>query len=564
MGEPILAAQNTWFSQGGTSVKRASITQIDIVNGPYTPTSTVTSSWDASAAKDGSVMAYVEGTKLTIAGNGSGKVYANADSSYAFSVSSGSDRFTKLTTIRGCNLFDTSNATTFKNMFDRASVLSSLDVSNWNTSKVTSMQNMFQGCISIEELDLSKWDVGEVTSMQNMFYSQESLGAMKLQTIGSVGNWNTGKVTSMKSMFCYCKNLEVLDVSNWDTHSVTTMRLMFDECISLTALDVSKWNTGKVTDFSGMFQGSTNAGDMKLTKLDVSNWDTSSATEMTHVFYGCAQLTELDLSNWDVSKVTNMTHIFTDCYKMKRYNFSGWNTASLTNMDCMFNDNHALTSIDVSDFDTGKVTDFDQLFEYCPNLKTIIGLDKWDTTSLTHAQQTFSGCSSLTELNLSSWDTSKITHFNDMFNGCTKLKTIYVSDKWTASALSSGQDANMFAGCTSLIGGDGTVFSSNSINASYARIDGGTENPGYLTNIDDPTQLLIKTGTLHKMGISVRQVTGGTSKYTTSEMVNALKDASSDISEQSGIIYRIANALEGKATPVSIKVSFDNGVLTIE
>ena len=67
--QPILAQSDTWFTQGGTSVKRASITEIEIKDS-YTPSGSVTASWDASAAKDGSVMAYVEGTKLIIAGNG--------------------------------------------------------------------------------------------------------------------------------------------------------------------------------------------------------------------------------------------------------------------------------------------------------------------------------------------------------------------------------------------------------------------------------------------------------------------------------------------------------------
>ena len=40
----------------------------------------------------------------------------------------------------------------------------------------------------------------------------------------------------------------------------------------------------------------------------------------------------------------------------------------------------------------------------------------------------------------------------------------------------------MFSGCTSLVGGSGTAYSvSHNDDASYARIDGGTSNPGYFT-----------------------------------------------------------------------------------
>ena len=39
----------------------------------------------------------------------------------------------------------------------------------------------------------------------------------------------------------------------------------------------------------------------------------------------------------------------------------------------------------------------------------------------------------------------------------------------------------MFEGCTSLVGGQGTTYDSSHTDASYARIDGGSSNPGYLT-----------------------------------------------------------------------------------
>ena len=34
---------------------------------------------------------------------------------------------------------------------------------------------------------------------------------------------------------------------------------------------------------------------------------------------------------------------------------------------------------------------------------------------------------------------------------------------------------------TSLVGGNGTIYDANHIDKTYARVDGGTDNPGYLT-----------------------------------------------------------------------------------
>jgi hypothetical protein len=64
-----------------------------------------------------------------------------------------------------------------------------------------------------------------------------------------------------------------------------------------------------------------------------------------------------------------------------------------------------------------------------------------------------------------------------MFSGCTQLTTIYGGD-WDLSL--PEDDGNMFAGCVSLVGGNGTSYNSNHTDATYARIDrAGT--PGYFT-----------------------------------------------------------------------------------
>ena len=216
--KPVLAPSSSWYK--GTTAKNT-ITEISLVDS-YTSTGSETESWDASAAGNGSVMAYIDGTKLILAGNGYGKIFANADSSYAFGGNTSSTKFSSLTTVTGMELFDTSRVTDMSNMFYNCWKLTSLDVSNFNTSNVTNMSYMFYSCRNLTSLDVS--------------------------------NFNTANVTDMHFMFYGC-GLTSLDLSNFDTSNVTDMHNMFNSCSKLTTIYASdRWSTANVTSSSNMFK----------------------------------------------------------------------------------------------------------------------------------------------------------------------------------------------------------------------------------------------------------------------------------------------------------------------
>lgn len=142
------------------------------------------------------------------------------------------------------------------------------------------------------------------------------------------------------------------------------------------------------------------------------------------------------------------------------------NTSAVTNMYGMFGGCTALTSIDVSHFNTTKVTDMTFMFQNCKKLK---------------------------DLDLSDFNTSKVTSMQAMFMNCNNLSVIYVGNKWTTNKVTSS--SNMFKDCTNLVGSKGTRYNANHVDASYAHIDGGTSNPGYLSprrgdaNVDETVDI---------------------------------------------------------------------------
>ncbi|MBO4905549.1 MAG: BspA family leucine-rich repeat surface protein, partial [Bacteroidaceae bacterium] len=159
------------------------------------------------------------------------------------------------------------------------------------------------------------------------------------------------------------------------------------------------------------------------------------------------------------------------------------NTSEVTNMSNMFYCCEALTSIDLSRFNTAKVTDMSCMFMNCETLPSL-NLSSFNTAKVTTMYRMFRGCEALTSLDLSSFNTVKVTDMKMMFYYCTHLKTISVSEYWNTTAVKTSND--MFAYCTRLVGGAGTTYDANHVDVSYAHIDGGTSNPGYLTAMIEP------------------------------------------------------------------------------
>ena len=107
-------------------------------------------------------------------------------------------------------LIDTSNCTSFANIFQYNTKINQLDCQDWNTSKITSLQNAFGGCTSIKELDLSNWNTDNVTT-----FGQTFLQCTNLEYIKGLENWNTDKVTNYQYIFQNCYKLKELNLTNW-------------------------------------------------------------------------------------------------------------------------------------------------------------------------------------------------------------------------------------------------------------------------------------------------------------------------------------------------------------
>ena len=277
---------------------------------------------------------------------------------------------------------------------------------------------------------------------------------------------NNKPIVATNYMF-YESNAAILDLSNFDTSNVMDMSDMFAYS-QATTLNVTNFDTSNVVNMNGMFQHS------QATIIDVSNFDTSKVTDMSYMFAG-SYATTLDVSSFDTSKVTDMRYMFS-VSKATTIDLSNFDTSNVTNMSGMFQ-GVQVTTIDLSNFDTSKVTNMGYMFR--SSQVTTLNLSNFNTSNVTYMGFMFDS-SKATTLDVSNFDTSKVTDISKMFYNSTKLKTIYASNKFNTDAVTSS--SNMFNNCTSLVGGQGTKYDSTKVDKTYARIDGGTSNPGYFTS----------------------------------------------------------------------------------
>ena len=301
-----------------------------------------------------------------------------------------------------------------------------------NDKPVTSMSYMFWDSQALR-IDLSNFNTSNVYNMGGMFSSSQA-------TTLDLSHFDTSKVTNMGGMFQHSQ-ATTLDLSNFDTSNVTNMQCMLCDS-QATTIDVSHFDTSNVTNMNSMFWNS------KAITIGVSHFDTSKVTNM-NVMFGNSQATTIDVSHFDTSNVTNMQGMFQHS-QATIIDVSNFDTSNVTNMQCMFCDSKAAT-LDLSHFDTSNVTNMQGMF--------------WKSQATT--------------LDVSHFDTSNVINMEVMFAYMTNLKTIYASSKFVTTSVTSS--TSMFEKSTNLVGGAGTKYNKSYLDKTYARIDGGTSNPGYFT-----------------------------------------------------------------------------------
>lgn len=234
---------------------------------------------------------------------------------------------------------------------------------------------------------------------------------------------------NLSEMFSGCSKLKTINFGdNFYSDCVTRMNSMFNGTASLESVDLSKFNTSGVTDMSYMFASSG------VLELDLSSFDTSRVQSMASMFSESSLETVDFGSNFDTSSVTDMSYMFAYTF-LEELDLSGFDTSSVITMESMFDTMAMLTSLDLSG-------------------SFVVGAS----------------------------DPESARNVDTMFCYCENLSKIYVENSdvdWSAT-IKPDTGENMFEGCESLVGGNGTIYEESNIGATFARAD-SAGTPGYFT-----------------------------------------------------------------------------------
>lgn len=200
---------------------------------------------------------------------------------------------------------------------------------------------------------------------------------------------------------------------------------------------LDKIDTSEVVSMRGLFMDNLN-----LTTLDLSSWNTSKLEEMRMIFAVAiydrpkfSKLTSINLAGWDTSHVTDLSGAFLYCGSLRTViGLEQFNTEKVTDMTAVFYGT-AFSSLDVSNFSSASLTEMSWMFGGMRNVTSIKLGSKFDAALVQNFRALFVYSPKLEMLDISGLDMSRVTENNAMFLGDFSLKKLTLGPNTNLSKL---------------------------------------------------------------------------------------------------------------------------------
>ena len=173
-----------------------------------------------------------------------------------------------------------------------------------DTSNITSFNNLFTDLTYKGKILMDKWDTSNVKSLVSAFYKSDIL------LYSDVSMWNVKNVKYINS--CFYESSVNCDLSKWTFNKILDSKLLFYHA-KLLNFDFYKWpfkNLNKT--FSGLTK-ETFKGDKKRLKNNIELIDTSEIENFSCCFQEYSVTQTLNLNNWDIFNLLKAEDMFLYC-----------------------------------------------------------------------------------------------------------------------------------------------------------------------------------------------------------------------------------------------------------
>jgi len=347
----------------------------------------------------------------------------------------------------------------------------------YNTSTRNEAIGIFNGIENLLNVEFSSYDDDypdvSFIKMFNNCINLISVDFSKISIHGDIFTYDDDDIYYyyvMDYTFNNCINLKFVNFSMPINIVLFSTKFMFNNCISLTSINLSSFfysyeHLGNIesSDLNNMFSNCISLKSIEFGD-SISSSESSNLIHMSYMFYNCSSLTSVDLSLYkSLTSISDMSYIFAYCNKLKKIIFNLYSPNSLKTMSNAFRNCISLEYVEFSSF-TRDVEDMSSLFYGCISLTSIymeafselFGVNSkymnymfydcrslksvnhlylfnkeylvdFNTTNLKDISYMFSGCSSLTSIDLSKFITKNVKNYEGLFYNCPKLEYIDIS-----------------------------------------------------------------------------------------------------------------------------------------
>ena len=197
--------------------------------------------------------------------------------------------------------------------------------------------------------------------------------------------------------------------SRWIDHKDVIKKIVFEDGV------LAPWN-----GYGALFSGLDGVVEIDIANLrHVPEGGEFLSGDGTEMFYGCSALERvIGLESLQSIYLNNAMNMFAGCSSIESIDAHDWKFGAAKWADSMFGGCESLVSVNASGWNTSNISDMSGMFANDVNLKTVEGINSWDTSGLKKAGSMFAG-TGFDYLDLSNWDTSNVDDMRYMFGVMT-------------------------------------------------------------------------------------------------------------------------------------------------